>query len=263
MIELERVINEYNVVKLLLTLPDFLAAASVLLVSVCAALAETWLVLRFSGTRLKAAYAGLVPNIGVALTAGFMLFIALIANNVLRDRTTAQEAVAAEGHALHMARNAVSAEQFPAWHAALSKYVSNVLDGEWPDMAAGIRSHAAHDALAELRGLAIEGGPGLVAERRVLLAEIVRAIDTARWHRLVAASDEVPPVLWATLFFAATIAVFFSAASHVRVPHSAYVMAVLYGLTIGAMFFAIMSLDHPFAGSHAVPATPIAERSLM
>ena len=232
-------------------------ALCVMGISILLALGLTWLTIRMSGQKLMRAYSGLVPNVGATLTAGFLLFVALVASTVLRDRAMAEQAVDLEAHALHIALSTLDKEKFPAWHHAIAAYIDKVTSDEWQDMRKGVRSHRAHDALQALRTMAQTGLPGIAPEVRGQLTDTVKEIDGARQSRLFAAADEVPDEVWITLAVTALVMIFFAAAIHAHVPNSAYILSILYGLVIGAMFFTIITLDFPYRGAYAVSAQPI------
>jgi len=221
-------------------------------------LSLTWLVIRFSGERLLRAYAGLMPPVGAMLMAGFVLSVALVVSSVMRDGTLAEQSVDSEAHALHLALAALDKEKHPLWHQAIATYIDKVVNEEWQDMRSGIRSQRAHDALLNLRLLALKGLPGISPEERRQLLDVVNTIDSSRQGRLFASADEVPEQVWAALWISALVTIFFCAAVHARNPPSAYILAALYGMVIGSMFFTIVSTDHPFLGPGAVSNQPIA-----
>lgn len=218
----------------------------------------TWLVIRFSGKRLLHVYAGLITNLGAPIIAGFVLFVALVINGVLHDTSVAEQSVDQEAHALHLALSVLDKQQYPLLHQAIANYIDKVVKDEWQEMRAGVRGHGAHDALQNLRSLATNGLPGLSSESRKVLLDSVAMIDSARQSRLFTAADEVPLAIWAALWVTVVVSIFFSAAAHAGQPSSAYLMATLYGISIGAMFFAIVIIDHPFLGPTAITAQPIA-----
>jgi hypothetical protein len=226
---------------------------ALILLSLCL----TWLVIHFSGERSLHAYAGIVPNIGGTLMAGFVLFVALVTNGVLRDSAVAQQSVDKEAHALHLALSLLDKQHYPLWHQSIASYIDKVVNEEWPDMRNGIRSHRAHDALQNLRSVASKGLPGISPESGRELQGAVNMIDSARENRLFTAAEEVPAEIWAALWITVVVSILFSAAIHARKPSSAYIMAVMLGIVIGSMFFAIVAIDHPFLGPNAISAQPI------
>ena len=128
-------------------------------------------------------------------------------------------------------------------------------------MGKAIRSHAAHETLNNLRLLADSGLPGLSPMLRKEVRESVSGIDAARQTRLLAAAEDIPVAIWVSLWMTVVLSIAFSAAIHAHQPLSAYLMACFLGLAIGAMFFAIISVDHPFMGPSAISSAPI--RTLM
>ena len=83
---------------------------------------------------------GLVPPVGAAMTAGFLVWMALLANTEVRDIDDAERAVHAEAAALH-ALGVLGSTAAPAaaagWNAQLADYAQRVLAHEWPRMAQG------------------------------------------------------------------------------------------------------------------------------
>ncbi len=245
-------------IEILLNQSDLVIAICVIGSLILVSLGVTWLVIRFSGEQLLRTYSGLVPNFGATLVAGFVLFVALVINGILHDRALAEQAVDQEAHALHEAQTLLDKKQHPGWHQAIAAYIGKVINDEWQDMSRRIRSHGAHDALQNLRSLALDGLPGISAETRRELIDTVREIDSARERRLFVAADQIPGEIWATLCLTALASMFFCAAIHARAPSSAYTMAALYGLVIGSMFFTIVAIDSPFLGPSAVSGHAIA-----
>ena len=196
-------------------------------------LSLTWLMIHFSGERLLRAYAGLMPPVGAMLMAGFVLSVAMVVSNVMRDGTLAEQSVDSEAHALHFAITVLDKEKYPLWHQAIATYIDRVINEEWQDMRSGIRSHRAHDALLNLRSLTLKGLPGISPEERKELLDTVKMIDASRQGRLFAAADEIPDQVWATLWISALITIVFCAAVHARNPPTAYFLTALYGMVIG------------------------------
>ena len=124
-------------------------------------------------------------------------------------------------------------------------------------MGQAIRSDAAHEALQNLRLLANSGLPRISAAQRKQAQDSISGIDAARQSRLLAAAEDIPIAIWASLWMTVVLSIAFSAAIHAHRPLSAYLMSGFLGLAIGTMFFAIVSVDHPFMGPSAISTEPI------
>ena len=219
-------------------------------------LGMTWMVIHLSGKRLLYAYTNMVTGIGMPIVLGLMLYLALIANSVMYDNAEAQHAVAKEAHSLHVAFSILDKNRYPLWHQAIVAYTDQVINAEWPEMQRGALSYRAFNALNDMLLLSNEL-PNISPELRKRMHESVTAIGNARQQRLFAAVDNVPTEIWANLWLAVLVVIFFAAASHAHEPSSAYVMAILYGLILGSLIVAIFAIDNPYSGPSAVSAQPI------
>ena len=87
----------------LLELPIWLAALAVMGVFVGSAVGLSIAARYLAGrpTWWREGFSGLVAPLGAAMTAGFLVFAALLANSGLRDKDEADRAVRAETAALH------------------------------------------------------------------------------------------------------------------------------------------------------------------
>jgi hypothetical protein len=135
--------------------------------------------------------------------------------------------------------------------AATSAYLTTVIDGEWPAMAAGHESPATTEALNALYARLLANRPGddfgtdLLSEALYQLDQLTQA----RRMRIVMVAGIVPGVVWAVLFGGAALTIgftFFFGTENLRA------QALMTG-ALAALIFAgllvIVAIDRPFAGT--------------
>lgn len=202
---------------------------------------------------------GLVPPVGAAMTAGFLVWMALLANTEVRDIDDAERAVHAEAAALH-ALGVLGSTAAPAaaagWNAQLADYAQRVLAHEWPRMAQG-GDDGTSQQLDRLRTESLTRFAAESPELRAALRQGVQALAEARQARLRVASDHIPGVIWYALLMSAVIVLAFSALIHARQPRAARWIGTLLALLIAVQVHAVYVIDRPFVGAIAVGDGPL------
>ena len=208
----------------------------------------------------EAAVAGLVPPVGAAMLAGFLVWLALLASIELRDVDDAERAVAAEAAALRtlgllggIAAPAASA----GWPGQLADYAGHALANEWPGM-----SERGPDAGTAARLDAVQRGALMrfaaeSPELRAALRQAAQALVDARQARLGVAAGHIPQVIWTALLSCAVIVLSFAALIHARQARAGRWIATLLGLLIGVQVHAVYVIDRPFLGTVSVSEAPL------
>ncbi len=140
--------------------------------------------------------------------------------------------------------------------ALTRRYARAVLD-EWPQLARGYPSGDGQPALDALWQAVVRIEPRSERERVLYheLVQRVRALGDDRRDRLLAATTDIPSVLWLVLIGGACLVILFTALLHSRQMLNQAVMAAALAALIGAILFLIATLDQPFAGAAGLAPT--------
>lgn len=243
----------------LLKLP--IAAMALLIIGTTVILA--WLIVEIVHysplAKLKPSFRNMLPPLGGAMMAGYVIFSALIANTIWREKEFAQQAVHQEVRALGFADRMVDAQRYPELGLSIAAYAKVVTQQEWQSMSDGIENAGARQILDNLHRIALTGLPGLQDEIRRSLIASLKEVEVARQNRLMAATDDIPGEVWMTVVMTALVVLFFSAFAHQHDRAAARIMATLFGVMIGAMMFSIIAVDRPFIGEVSISNAPLAK----
>ena len=203
---------------------------------------------------------GLLPNVGSAMTAGFLVWLALLANTALRDIDEARRAVHAEATALR-SFNATSDALGPApgleLRELLVRYGQRVVDVEWIGMSDVGEDVEAATLMERIESDVLQRFKAAPDDVRAALRQSALDLNKARQTRLGVAIDHVPAVTWCALHVSGLIVVLFSALAHAPRWRSGLILGALLGTLIAVQTFAVLSVDRPFVGHIAVPSDPI------
>jgi hypothetical protein len=136
----------------------------------------------------------------------------------------------------------------------LRRYVSDVIEHEFPAMHDGGSSLAARDDILRAQGrvAAFEPpGRGLNVVQAELLSHINTVIDRRR-SRLDDNDSGIGPLLWTTLVVGAACVIAFSFLFGMENFRVQLAMTALITVVIGTMFVLIMELDYPFRGDSGI-----------
>jgi hypothetical protein len=137
-----------------------------------------------------------------------------------------------------------------AIRAGLQRYVSLLVNQEWPLMRSGGTSDLARAAITNVAGVVEAYQPRTPAAQNAQADALMHAhqILDARRNRIFANQQSVPGLLWAVMWFMAIVTIgsvyFFRVQS--RVAH--LLMTVALAAVVGAIFVMIAELDLPFRG---------------
>lgn len=143
--------------------------------------------------------------------------------------------------------------------AAMTTYLNQTIEKEWPAMEHGYANPEANTALnaAYAAVLAFEPtSPRAEAALNAVLEQL-DVITQARRARIVVASGIMPGIIWLVLFAGAFVTIgftFFFGSQNVR---AQAVMTGGLSLLIFAGLLIIVSIDHPFAGTVHVGPEPL------
>jgi len=243
----------------LLKLP--IAAMALLIIGTTVAVA--WLIVEMVHSspiaKLKPSFRHMLPTLGGSMMAGYVIFSALVANTIWREKEFAQQAVHQEVRSLSFANRMVDAQRYPELGLAIAAYAKAVTQQEWQTMSDGIENAGARQILDELHRTALTGLPGLPEEMRKSLVASLKEVEVARQNRLMAATDNMPGEVWLTVMLTALVVLSFSAFAHEHDRAAARIMATLFGVMIGSMMFSIIAVDRPFLGEVSISSAPIAK----
>jgi len=148
-----------------------------------------------------------------------------------------------------------------AIRAAITEYLKDTINRDWPAMKQGGASHAVTETLTRIYGTVLKYH-AFDANEALVVAEILRNVDQigeARRERLVVASGIVPGIIWMVLFGGAFITIgftFFFGTANLR---AQIAMSGALSLLIFGGLLTIIAIDHPFAGTvHVGPEALVA-----
>ncbi|MDP1772279.1 MAG: DUF4239 domain-containing protein [Methylobacter sp.] len=243
----------------LLELPSVAMALLIIGTTVVLAWSFVEMVHRFPLAKLKPSFRNMLPTLGGAMMAGYVIFSALLANTIWREKEFAHQAVHQEAHSLGFADRMVDAQRYPELGLSIAAYARAVTQQEWQTMSDGIENANARQILDNVHRTVLTGLPGLPDEMRKTLIATLNKIEVARQNRLMAATDNIPGEVWLTLVMTALVVLCFSALAHEHDRAAARIMATLFGVMIGSMMFSIIAVNRPFIGKVAVSNAPLAK----
>jgi hypothetical protein len=184
----------------------------------------------------------------------FAVLLAFVFNQVWGEYNAADEAIARESADLRIA--ALIADNLPrpaqeSTRAAITEYISDVIQYEWPDMEQRRRSQRAENSLRQLAFgvIRLPLDDPQEAQTRNEITILLRSAGQQRQVRLFQMTSGLPPALWFMLLtFSVTLTgfLFFFGIDNV-VSQMTFTGVFAGGL---AMLFTILKmLDYPFEGS--------------
>jgi len=134
--------------------------------------------------------------------------------------------------------------------ARVRAYTQLVVEKEWPAMAVGKSSPETWQAYNELWRTYQEFTPQDDHQHTWYTESIERlnSLGDQRRMRLLSVRSGVPKVIWAVLVGAGVVTIGFSLFFGTRNIRAHALMTACVALTIGAVLFSILALEHPFAG---------------
>ncbi len=208
----------------------------------------------------EAAVGGLVPPVGAAMTAGFLVWLALLANIELRDIDDAERAVQAEAGALRslgVLGSAAAPAAKAGWHAQLADYAQYTLDHEWQGDARDSEGASGRSRVDHLKVDIFSRFAAEPSELRAALLQSVQWLADARQARLTVATGHIPTVIWYALVVCAGIVLLFAALIHARNARAGRWICTLLALMIAVQVHAVYVIDRPFVGVVAVSDAPL------
>jgi hypothetical protein len=148
-----------------------------------------------------------------------------------------------------------------AVRTAMTGYLKQAVEGDWPAMAAGGEDEITNGTLNAVYAAVLAFVPS-DARGEAAMAAVLDELDVvtqARRARLVVADGIVPGIVWLVLFAGAFVTVgytFFFGTENLR---AQVVMTGALAILIFAGLLIIIAIDHPFAGSVHVGPEPLEE----
>ncbi len=136
----------------------------------------------------------------------------------------------------------------------VDRYITLVVNEEWPLMRHGRESQRAHDTAYELQHMLADYAPTDPVQQMLQ----GRALDYAgvmldqRRNRILSNRQGIPLILWSVMLLLGAITVVFSFYFRVDRPRAQYLMVVALSAVISITFALIAELDYPFRGDIAV-----------
>jgi len=143
-------------------------------------------------------------------------------------------------------------------HAAVDRYITQVISDEWPRMAHGGESVAAHRTAYEIQNIVARFMPRNPAQSAVQQEGLTlanRLLD-ARRTRIYENETGIPMVLWATMLFAGAVTIGLAFYFRVDRPGAQYVMVIALTAVVTAIFVLTAELDYPFRGDVSIKPQP-------
>ena len=169
------------------------------------------------------------------------------------------ELASTAGRATAAGDEAARSEALQALHA----YVRSVVDGEFPELAAGGMPADSTPVLATLwtaTAPAVDAGAnsgGTLARARDLLDDLIEA----RSMRLSAARNTLPTTVWLAIALGGVLTIGFGCLFGAESALVQGVMVAALAGLIGVLVYLTVELDHPFAGR--VRATPVGFQQIL
>lgn len=136
----------------------------------------------------------------------------------------------------------------------VDKYITTVLNVEWPLMQHGGESQVAHDTAYEIYRQIVHLHPSNTAEatlQSMALDMAMKFLD-ARRQRIHDNRQGIPFVLWAVMLFIGAVTVLFCFYFRVDRPKAQLIMVLAVTAVIAITFTLIAELDFPFRGDVAI-----------
>ncbi|MDP9110863.1 MAG: DUF4239 domain-containing protein, partial [Candidatus Eremiobacteraeota bacterium] len=132
----------------------------------------------------------------------------------------------------------------------VDRYLTQVIELDWPAMQRGSRSLKAHDTLFRVLGSVAGTSPRTPGQSQVqasALTAVQTAID-ARRQRFHDNETGVPAILWCTMLFMSAVTLVVSFFFRVQSVSAHYTMVIALAAAIAISFVLIAELDYPFRG---------------
>jgi uncharacterized protein YacL len=142
--------------------------------------------------------------------------------------------------------------------SALEKYVSVVVDVEWPIQRTGVTPDQGWKPLRDLATAIATINPQTQGEA-VIEAELLKTwneLYDARSARLSAVQGHIPGVIWAIVFFGAAITTGYTYLFGFENFGMHLAMTAILAATLGLIIVMIIALDWPFRGEISVSPAP-------
>lgn len=138
--------------------------------------------------------------------------------------------------------------------ARVDKYISIVLNVEWPLMQHGGESQVAHDTGYEIYKQIVHLRPATPAQQTLQSTALDMAMKflDARRQRIHDNRQGIPFVLWAVMLFIGAVTVLFCFYFRVDRPKAQLLMVLAVTAVIAITFSLIAELDFPFRGDVAI-----------
>ncbi len=136
----------------------------------------------------------------------------------------------------------------------VDRYITVVLNEEWPLMQHGGESQAAHDTAYRIQSIIEHYAPRDPVQQMLQ----ARALDyagtmlDARRNRILSNRQGIPLVLWSSMLTLGAITVVFAFYFRVDRPRAQYLMVIALTAVVSITFALIAELDYPFRGDIAL-----------
>jgi hypothetical protein len=144
----------------------------------------------------------------------------------------------------------------PDLRPALLSYLHEIVDGEFPAMAAQRRLPPVSQAL-EAIWQGVQGLSPTSLRQQVLYGELIgklNELERLRAERLGDAHEELPHVIWLALIAGAVLTIGFAFFLGTENVSAHGVMIAVLAALVGVVFYVIVELDHPFSGAVRIGA---------
>jgi hypothetical protein len=174
------------------------------------------------------------------------------------ETTVSLEAGAAA--AIFRLANGIDAKASTELRAAMTAYLRDAIDQDWPAMQLGRGSPDATRALNGAYAALLRYQP-TDFKGAALMTELLHQLDLvtqARRARIVVSAGIVPGIVWIVLFGGACITIGFTFLFGTKNLYAQAVMTGALSMLIFSALLVIIAIDHPFSGSVRVDSEPLA-----
>jgi hypothetical protein len=180
----------------------------------------------------------------------FLAFLVVVAWDNLGEAEKSVEQEGATVLSLYRDAGGFAEPERSAVRKEIREYAQIVVDEEWDQMARGVPSEAAHEALDEVWTIFLRYEPRTSREVAVYQEALARLNELGKQRKLRVLSSEaaIPSVFWFLLIFGAVVTLgftLFMGMSNLRV--QMLMVGVLTAIIMSALFL-IVVLDRPFTG---------------
>lgn len=215
----------------------------------------TWLVRKILAKGVLSGIRDVVGFNFTAISGFYALLLAFVVSQALGESNDAQKDADQEGSLATVLYRQIAffpdTAEVSLIRTQYLKYIKLVVWDEYPLMKKMQKSETTQRNFAKLFELIEQMNPpaGNAQLKAQLLLKTANELAIYRNQRLYEARAEIPRIIWLTLLLGWFITSVLSSMLNVENQNYHFTMSAMMGAFVGLLFFLIIILDHPFAGS--------------